>query len=469
MPRSRAKKISENGRILVIDDEAVIRKALKRYLEAEGYEVVTASDGREGLARYQEGGIDLALVDLMMPKLSGRDVVQKICQQDPDALAIIMTAYGTIPSAVDAIRAGAYHYVTKPFELDDIGSLLRKALEFRQLKRENLQLRQKLEQRKRFDQFVGQSAQVRNVFDIVSKVAETDSTVLILGESGTGKELVACAIHEQSERRDGPMVTVNCAAMPEGLLESEFFGHVKGSFTGATMNREGRFAQADGGTIFLDEIADMSPKLQVKVLRVIQERRFQPVGSNLVNEVDVRIIAATNRNLAKMVQEGSFREDLYYRLNVIPIEVPPLRERESDIPMLIRHFLEKFGAENGVKTPTLDPEVQKRLLAYSWPGNVRELENMMERLVVLCQNGRIGVDDLPSSLTNAEGAGLVRRLEIPDEGLSFKDVVGTFEKDLLLSALNKTNWNKNRAASLLKLNRTTLIEKIKKQGLERHE
>jgi len=469
MARRSTKKNAKPPRILVIDDEAVLRKALTRYFEEEGYQVETADNGKSGLERYQQGGIDLALVDLMMPQMSGRDVVKAICEQDPDAMAIIMTAYGTIPSAVDAIRVGAYHYITKPFELDDIGALVKKALEFRQLKLENVELRKKLEQHNRFEKFIGQSPQIRHVFDVISKVAETDSTVLIFGESGTGKELIARAIHEQSGRADGPMVTVNCAAMPEGLLESEFFGHVRGAFTGATMTRAGRFAQADGGTIFLDEIADMSPKLQVKVLRVIQERRFQPVGSNEVVEVDVRIIAATNRDLSKMVQEGRFREDLYYRLHVIPIEVPPLRERETDIALFLQHFLEKYSQENGVSVPHLASEAQQRLLEYSWPGNVRELENMMERLVVLSKNSEISLEDLPANLVNSNGASAGRLVAIPDEGISFKDVVGRFEKDLLVCALKKTNWNKNQAANLLRLNRTTLIEKIKKQRLERHD
>ncbi len=467
MVKAEGKK--DRGRILVIDDEEVIRKALSRYLEAEGYEVLLARDGKEGLARFSEGGVDLALVDLMMPEVSGHDVVKAMRKQAPDALAIIMTAYGTIPSAVDAIRSGAYHYVTKPFELDEIGTLIKKALDYRRVMEENVELKRKLEQRDHFDKFVGQSSQIRQVFDIVSKVAETDSTVLILGESGTGKELVARSIHEQSARRKKPLIAINCAAMPEGLLESEFFGHVKGAFTGAASNREGKFSQADGGTIFLDEIADMSPKLQVKLLRVLQERHFEPVGSNEVKEVDVRVIAATNKNLEKMVQDGSFREDLYYRLNVIPIEIPPLRERKSDIPLLMQYFLERFSSQNGVEKIATDSEVKKCLLDYSWPGNVRELENMMERLVVLNHSGNITMEDLPPTLWSGMVMNTVPQMDIPDDGVSFKDLVNNYERDLIVSALNKTEWNKNQAANLLGLNRTTLIEKIKKQGIVRSE
>ncbi len=455
------------ARILVIDDEDVIRKALVRYLEQEGYEVVHAKDGKEGLARFGEGGIDLTLVDLMMPEVSGHDVVKAIKKRDPDAVAIIMTAYGTIPSAVDAMRVGAYHYITKPFELDEIGTIVKKAIDYRSVFQENVELKRKLEQRDQFDKFIGQSAPIRQIFNIISKVAETDSTVLILGESGTGKELVARAIHEQSDRRNKSMVAVNCAAMPEGLLESEFFGHVRGAFTGANSNRDGRFAQADGGTIFLDEVADMSPGLQVKLLRVLQERRFEPVGGNQPREIDVRVIAATNRSLEEKVQEGTFREDLFYRLNVIPIELPALRERRSDIPLLMDYFLSRFGKQNGVEGIAVDSEAKKKLLDYSWPGNVRELENMMERLVVLNHDGKITIDDLPPILGNGGSMNIQNSFDIPDDGVSFKDLVSRFESDLIRTALDKTEWNKNRAANLLGLNRTTLIEKIKKQGIEK--
>jgi DNA-binding NtrC family response regulator len=469
MTKRKTKHPGEQGRLLVVDDEAVIRKALSIYLEREGYEVVLASDGKEGLARFSEGGIDLSLIDLMMPEVSGHDVVKAMRKKDPDALAIIMTAYGTIPSAVDAIRSGAYYYVTKPFELDEIGTLVRKALEYRRVVEENVELRRKLEQRERFDKFIGQSPQIRQVFKVIEKVAETDSTVLLLGESGTGKELVARAIHEQSSRRDKSLVAVNCAAMPEGLLESEFFGHVRGAFTGAAANRDGKFAQADGGTIFLDEIADMSSKLQVKILRVLQERHFEPVGSNEVREVDVRVIAATNRNLEQLVEEGKFREDLYYRLNVIPIEVPPLRKRRSDIPLLMDYFLKRISGQNNVELVEVSPEVKKCLLDYSWPGNVRELENMMERLIVLNRGGMIVAEDLPPTFRDGDASASVFNVEIPDSGVSFKELVGTYERDLIRSALNKTSWNKNRAANLLGLNRTTLIEKIKKQGIDKSE
>ncbi len=455
------------GCILVVDDEEIVRKALQRFLKQEGYDVILAHDGKKGLARFHEGGVDLALVDLMMPEVSGKDVVAAMKKQDPDAIAIIMTAFGTISSAVEAIRAGAYHFVTKPFELDDLQTIIEKALELPHLKRENIELKKKLAGRSHLEQLVGQSRQMQSVFELISKVAEADSTVLILGESGTGKELIANAVHEQSVRHKNLLVTVNCAAMPEGLLESEFFGHVKGAFTGAVGNREGRFAQADEGTIFLDEIADMSPKLQVKILRVLQERRFEPVGSNQVREVNVRIIAATNRNLEKMVQEGTFREDLYYRLHVIPIEVPPLRKRVSDIPLLIQYFLEKFSAQNNMSVPEISTEAKKRLIEYPWPGNVRELENMVERLMVLNPNGHIDINDLPSSLLGDTSPTASTALEIPEDGLSFKEVVGRFERDLLLTALKKTEWNKNQAANLLHMNRTTLIEKIKKQGIER--
>lgn len=453
--------------ILVIDDEESIRKALARFLKSEGYEVFVASNGIEGLKLFGEHEVDLSLVDLMMPEKSGKEIVTAMRKKNPDAIVIIMTAYGTIQAAVEAIRSGAYHFITKPFELDDLRAIVEKALAMRQLQKENEQLKKKLGQRSSRLAIVGKSPQMQQVFDLIEKVAASDSTVLVLGESGTGKELIANAIHEQSARRKKALVTVNCAAMPEGLLESEFFGHVKGAFTSAVSDREGRFAQADGGTIFLDEIADMSPKLQVKILRVLQERRFEPVGSSKVREVDVRIIAATNRNLEKMVQEGTFREDLYYRLHVIPVEVPPLRERISDIPPLLTHFLKRFSVLNDIVIPELTDAVRRRLVEYSWPGNVRELENMVERLVVLCKNGTIDADDLPALQAGESSSALGSTLQIPDNGVSFKDVVGRFERGLLLTALEKTGWNKNQAAHLLKMNRTTLIEKIKKQRLER--
>jgi transcriptional regulator with GAF, ATPase, and Fis domain len=343
--------------------------------------------------------------------------------------------------------------------------LVEQAIELGRLKTENRMLQHQLRSKYRFENIVGNSPALRAVLDVVAKVADSDSTVLVTGESGTGKELIARAIHYNSPRADRMFVTVNCGAIPEELLESELFGHVRGAFTNAVSHREGRFALAHGGTIFLDEIGDMSPNLQVKLLRVLQDRTFEPVGSSKTMSVDVRVIAATNQDLEAAIRERRFREDLFYRLNVIPIEVPPLRERREDIPLLVRHFLAAASHERGKPAPEFSREAEERLLLYAWPGNVRELENAIERLVVLSGDREISVDDLPAALRRP-GAPALPSPQLPRSGLSFRDVVEDFETQLILQALGQTHWNKNRAAQLLGLNRTTLIEKIKKKGLE---
>jgi len=458
---------------MIVDDEAAIRKALERFLQGLKYDVLSASDGEAALKLAEQNTIDLVLVDLVMPKMDGIELIGKLKRAQPSIVPIVLTGFGTITSAVEAMKAGAYHYLTKPFELDDIASLIATALEHRQLKEENRLLKSQLRDKYRFENIVGTSDEMAAVFDMVEKVAETDSTVLVTGESGTGKELVARAIHYNSPRRDKPLVVVNCAAIPEELLESELFGHVKGAFTGAVATKPGRFDSADRGTIFLDEIGDMSLKLQVKVLRVLQEQRFDPVGSTATHQVDVRIIAATNQDLERAVKERRFREDLYYRLNVIPIHIPPLRERTGDIPLLVRFFLDKFGKSSGRHVSDITPEALAKLESHGWPGNVRELENMIERIVVLKQGDVLGAEDLPDSLSGGEVAvPPVQRktqpltFEIPEAGISFKNAVADFEARLIKAALEMTGGNKNRAASLLSLNRTTLVEKIKKRRME---
>lgn len=463
------------ARILLVDDEVSIRKALERFLTGLRHEVVCAADGEEALRRAEENPIDVALVDLVMPKMGGIELIRSLKQRRPELVSIVLTGFGTITSAVEAMKAGAYHYVTKPFELDDIAQLIDTALEHHSLKEENRRLKDQLHGRYRFENIIGTNDGLGSVFDMIEKVSETDSTVLILGESGTGKELIARAIHYNSPRREKPLVTVNCAAIPEELLESELFGHVKGAFTGAVGTRPGRFDVADHGTIFLDEIGDMSLKLQVKVLRVLQEQRFEPVGSNKTHQVDVRIIAATNQNLEQLVAERRFREDLFYRLNVIPIHLPPLRERPADIALLVRHFVEKYNAVCGHRLEGVNEETLKLLQGYDWPGNVRELENVMERSVVLKKMGILRREDLPEKLLNhapRTGESLpvkegIAEMRIPDAGISFKHAVADFETELIMQALERTGGNKNRAASLLKLNRTTLVEKIKKRQLEK--
>jgi len=403
-----------------------------------------------------------------MPGLSGLELVRQIHELSPDLPCIVITGYGGAQQSVEALRAGAFWYLEKPFEqqhLDAVRRLVDQAIELGRLKAENRMLQHQLRSKYRFENIIGNSPALRAVLDIVAKVADSDSTVLVTGESGTGKELIARALHYNSRRSERMFVTVNCGAIPEELLESELFGHVRGAFTNAVNHREGRFAVAHGGTIFLDEIGDMSPNLQVKLLRVIQERSFEPVGSSKTVSVDVRVIAATNQDLELAIRERRFREDLFYRLNVIPIEVPPLRARRDDIPLLVRHFLETVSRERERPRAELSREAEERLVHHSWPGNVRELENTIERLVVLHGDRPIVADDLPPGLGRASAPPAVAP-QLPSTGLSFRDVVEGFETDLILQALEQTHWNKNRAAQLLGLNRTTLLEKIKKKGLE---
>lgn len=455
------------GNILIVDDEAMIRRALDKFLGGLGYKTWTAENGREGLEIARTESIDLVLADLMMPEMNGVDLIHGIKEVSPNTVCIIMTAFGTITSAVEGMKAGAYHYLTKPFELDDIASLVATALEHRALKMENVKLRQQLRTKYKFDGIIGNGDEMHSVFSLMEKVADTDSTILILGESGTGKELVAKAIHFNSHRADKPLVVVNCAAIPEDLLESELFGHMKGSFTGAHQTHEGRFAAANGGTIFLDEIGDMSLKLQVKLLRVLQERKYEPVGSTRTQEVDVRIVAATNQNLDEAVRDRRFREDLFYRLNVIPIKVPPLRNRADDIPLLLNYFLKKSNEANSRNAEGFSQEAMTVLCDYEWPGNVRELENLVERSVILKGYGLVDVADLPDKIVNRPVQFQAQRIVIPETGLSFNDIVNDFENELILQALRKCNWNKNKAATLLQLNRTTLVEKIKKKQLDK--
>ena len=456
--------------VLVIDDEELYRSALERILIRVGHEVSCARDSGEAMAIVTSQPVDLVLCDVKMPGINGLELVRQIRELHPDLPCIVITGYGSPENSVEALRAGAFWYLEKPFEqgsLDVVRRLVDQAIEHGRLKAENRRLQRQLRTRYRFENIVGASAALRSALAVVEKVAETDSTVLVTGESGTGKELVAKALHYNSARADRPLVTVNCGAIPEELLESELFGHVKGAFTNAVSHRECRFAVADGGTIFLDEIGDMSMNLQVKLLRVLQERSFESVGSSTTVHVDVRVIAATNQDLADAIREKRFREDLFYRLNVIPIEVPPLRERGDDIPALAQHFLERFNEGKSKAVTGFSPEAVAALAMHSWPGNVRELENLVERLVILRGDGEIGLEDLPANyrpnqIRDTRGTAAPR---VPETGLPFNDVVDQFETDLILQALEQTHWNKNRAAQLLGLNRTTLLEKIKKKGL----
>jgi Response regulator containing CheY-like receiver, AAA-type ATPase, and DNA-binding domains len=454
-------------RVLILDDESSLRTALFRVLDRKGLNVLTANKIEEAKVLCQgDTPVDLAIVDLNLPDGDGIEFMTHLKSIHPATEVIILTGHATIESAIRATQKGAFHFVTKPFNLEELMSLIEKALTQKKLLQENQQLRSELNKKYKFDQIIGSSEQIQNVLRLIERVADSDSTVLVTGESGTGKELIARAIHYNSPRAQGPFIPINCGAIPSELLESELFGHMKGAFTGAIANRVGRFELADGGTIFLDEIGDLEPSLQVKILRALQERSFEPVGSTKTVQVNVRVIAATNINLEEAVDEGRFREDLFYRLNVIPLVVPALRERKADIPLLLSHFMVIFNRNKEKGLTGISTEAIECLSNYPWPGNIRELENLVERMSILKGHGQIEMIDLPikyrSSKTAAAEIGAV---EIPDNGMDFNSAVDAYENALILRALEKTGWNRNQAAALLRLNRTTLVEKIKKKGL----
>ena len=456
----------QNQRILIVDDEASLRTALFRALDRKGYQVITAASAKEAETMSQsDKALDLALVDLRLPDGDGIELMGKLKSIHPKMQAIILTGHGTIETAVEATRKGAFHFVTKPCNLDEILSLTERALAHSTLEQENQQLKSALHKKYQFENIVGQSDSITEVLSLIERVADSDSTVLITGESGTGKELIAKALHYNSPRSNKPFIPLNCGAIPAELLESELFGHVKGAFTGAVANRAGRFELAEGGTLFLDEIGDMTPSLQVKILRVLQERTYEPVGGTKTFSTNVRIIAATNIDLETAVQVGDFREDLFYRLNVIPLRVPSLRERKSDIVLLFHHFMETFNRTRGRSLKGITQDAMDILMMYNWPGNIRELENLVERLAILKGNGVVDVLDLPEKYRRSQVESDPNRLDIPESGMDFNTAVDSYENALIMKALEKTGWNRNQAALLLKLNRTTLVEKIKKKGL----
>ncbi|MCP5467999.1 MAG: sigma-54-dependent Fis family transcriptional regulator [Deltaproteobacteria bacterium] len=441
-------------------------KAIARYLSMQGYDITACEEYDKANKVLQEKPIDLALIDLKLNSHNGLELIRKIKQLELHTKSIIMTGHASIDTAIQAIKEGAFHYLTKPFELIDLFNLTQRALDYSKVEAENQLLKTQLETQRSLYKLIGSSEAMQEVSSLIKRVASTDSTVLILGESGTGKELVAQAIHNESKRTNGPMISVNCAAIPNELLESEMFGHTKGAFTGAQSNRRGRFEMASGGTIFLDEIGDMPPQLQVKLLRVLQEKRIEPLGSGRSIEIDVRILAATNKDLEESVKLGTFREDLYYRLNVIPIQIPALRDRPEDIPQLMDYFFEHFRNEYGNSKPELTPDAKQAFFEYSWPGNVRELENCIERLMILYPGQPIDSSHLPFHHNLDNSKVNLPKVHIPEEGISLKNIVDNFENELILRALERTSGNKNKAASLLKLNRTTLVEKIKKRRLQ---
>lgn len=457
----------KSNRVLILDDESTLRTALFRLLDRKSYNVVTAQRIEEAKSFCAaDKPFDLAIVDVNLPDGDGLEFMTYLKSLYPGIEIIILTGFGSIEAAVSATQKGAFHFLTKPFSLEELVSVCEKALSHKQLQSENQKLRQELTTKYRFDQIVGESEGIKTCLSLVERVANTDSTVLITGESGTGKELIARAIHYNSDRAKGPFIAINCGAIPAELLESELFGHVKGAFTGATTNRIGRFEAAEEGTIFLDEIGDLELSLQVKILRSLQEKTFEPVGSTKTVSMNVRVIAATHVDLEKAVEEGHFREDLYYRLNVIPIHVPALRERRTDVPLLLNHFLNIFSRNKTQRITGFSTEALKNLCNYSWPGNIRELENLIERLSILKGAGEVQTADLPAKYRSTAACfaetGIV---DIPENGIDFNSAVDQFENALIMKALEKTNWNKNQAAGLLKLNRTTLVEKMKKKGL----
>ncbi|MEN8264075.1 MAG: sigma-54 dependent transcriptional regulator [Nitrospirota bacterium] len=455
-------------RILVIDDEESIRALLKDFLETKGLEVVTASNGETGISLLKEDKFDLFLLDLMMPGISGLDVLREVTAEKIDIPSIVITAHATVQTAVEAMKLGAFDYITKPFNLEELFIALQRAMDVLKLQKENFRLKKELKRKFGYKKIIGNSVQIQNVIKFIEKIADTDSTILITGESGTGKELVAQTIHYHSSRSRKPIVPLNCAAIPKDILESELFGHEKGAFTGAVSTRIGRFEMSNNGTLFLDEIGELAPALQVKLLRVLQEKEFERVGGIKTIKVDVRIIAATNKDLEKAVSEGMFREDLYYRLNVIPLHLPPLRKMRDDIPLLLEHFITEISKRKKKEAPAISKDAVNCLINYRWPGNVRELENLTERMIILNDKGEITVDDLPDRLKEKQQVqrGLSKTQELSTEGIDLNNMLDEIENHMIVQALELSKGIKSKAANLLGLNRTTLIEKLKKKSID---
>jgi DNA-binding NtrC family response regulator len=451
------------GAVLIVDDEASIRESLQTLLELEGFTVETAATGEEGLAKIAERPMDLVLLDFALPDRNGLEILRDIRDRDPDLGVIMITAYGTVENAVAAMQAGATNFIQKPWDNEKLVADVRAVVGRRRAEEENIQLKRALKQRYNFENIVGKSEPMLKIFDLVGQVAPSRSTILVQGESGTGKELIAKAIHMNSPRKDRPFVPVNTGSMPADLLESTLFGHVKGAFTSAVASKKGLFEIADRGTLFLDEIGTMSMETQAKILRVLQDRKFMHLGGVQEIQVDVRIIAATNVDLRQLAREGKFREDLYYRLNVITIELPPMRQRREDIPLLVEFFIRKFAEENERPVRQIAPEALRALIEYSWPGNVRELENVVERAVVLSSGPTIGLELLPDELVG-RGAGLAMLEHRADASLF--EIVEECERRIIVDMLEKCNWNQTEAAERFRIPLSTLNQKIKRLNIE---
>lgn len=446
----------QNGNILVVDDEKGIRDGLRLFLKREGHSVFTAADGREALDILEKNDMDIVISDLKMPRINGDELLAFIKKEYPGVKVIILTGHGTVETAVESMRNGAYDFLIKPLNLAKLGLIVKRALSQRQLEIDNRDLKKKLNIFS--GQMIGKSEKMMKIANLVEQVAPSKTSVLILGENGVGKEVVANMIHDLSNRKNNPFIKVHCAALSENLLESELFGHEKGAFTGAIKEKKGRFELADSGTIFLDEIGEISPNIQVKLLRVIQEKAFERVGGEKTVNVDVRIIAATNRNLKKEVEEGRFREDLYYRLNVVQITVPPLRERKEDILLMISSFIRDFSKENGKEIKEITKKAQTALYNYDWPGNVRELRNVLEAAVVLSKDGVIDINDLPPYFKNDDEHGNFLKIKIPA-------TMAEIEKEAIISTLAMANGNKSKTAEMLEMNRKTLYAKLNEFGI----
>ena len=456
--------MSAKARVLVVDDERSMQEFLEIFFRREGYDVITAGDVTSGTLCLENDEFDLVISDMQMPDGSGLDLLQVVREHCPDAATIMITAFASTDSAISAMKEGAYDYITKPFKVDEIRLVVEKALEKTLLARENQRLRTELRGQQRQRSIIGTSDAMRRVFDLIGRVADTRTNVLISGESGTGKELVARAIHDQSQRSNKPFVAVNCGAIPENLIESELFGHVKGAFTGAVSNKEGLFQTAEAGTLFLDEVGELSAPLQVKLLRVIQEKTIRRVGGTSDMKVDVRIVSATNRRLEEEVAAGRFREDLYYRLNVIQIPLPTLSERREDIPLLVKHFVQKLATELGREVESVSEETLSKLMDYSYPGNVRELENIIERAVALSRGTEITTDSLPATILRPPE--VTYSCQIPREGVNLEQLVNDYERALLGEALRASSGVKKRAAALLGVSFRSFRYRLEKLGLD---
>jgi DNA-binding NtrC family response regulator len=445
---------NKKEKILVVDDEKIVRESLFHWFQEEGYQVETAEDGETALRIFDKNKYDLLLVDMKMPGMSGLELLTKVKEIDKDTIVILITAFASVPTAIKALKDGAYDYVTKPVDPDELEHLVKKALEQKSLRVENEQLKGSIDEIIKPDNLIGESSQMKKIYELIHTVAPADTTVMIRGESGTGKELVAKAIHINSRRKYFPIIPVNCGALAESILESELFGHEKGAFTGAQFKRKGKFEMADGGTIFLDEIGSVTPKMQVELLRVIESKQFSRVGGNQIIKSDFRVIIATNESLEDLVKQGKFREDLYYRLNVFSIIIPPLRERIGDIPVLAFYFLNNFCTAMNKNIKNISPEAMEFLCRYDWPGNVRELENAIERAVVVGKGDTIKVDDLPFHVSSS-----------PSTNMDGDKSMTAMEKKHISRVLNENNWNISKSALELEIDRVTLYNKINKYGL----